>query len=218
MSTPAESSVTRHRFLQHHFFTARQQYDAAKLGMWLFCVQEILFFAGLFMAYAAVRFFYPETMLAAHEVLSVPMGAINTVVLLTSSLTMALAVRSAQLNLQKNLQVHLLLTILLACVFLVIKYFEYTHKIHAGMLPGKFYAGEGIAGSPWIFFGLYFLMTGVHGIHVIGGIIVISWLLIRARRGDFGAEYYTPVENIGLYWHVVDVIWIFLFPLLYLVK
>ena len=109
-------------------------------------------------------------------------------------------------------------TLLLAGVFLVIKYFEYEHKIHLGQLPGKFYTFEGIQGSnPHVFFSVYFLMTGLHAFHVIGGIGLIAWMMRRTRRGDFSPEYYTPLELTGLYWHLVDLIWIFLFPLLYLI-
>lgn len=235
--------------LQHHFHSVEQQHESSKLGMWIFLVQEILFFSGLFMAYAAFRYFYPETFLKAHEHLSVPMGSVNTVVLLTSSLTMALAVRAAQLGDKRGLQRMLLATILLACVFLVIKYFEYNHKIHDCLLPGKFFGlpelnavtqrpvldpATGIpkfadhckaaaalydgSQAPGIFFGLYFIMTGVHGIHVIVGIGLMIWLLLRAGQGRYSRHYFAPVENVGLYWHLVDIIWIFLFPLLYLVK
>lgn len=204
--------------LAHHFVDMDQQLSAGKLGMWLFLAQEILFFGGLFMAYAAARYFYPETFLAAHELLDVNMGALNTVVLLTSSLTMALAVRAAQTNNQSQLQIQLVLTILLACVFLVVKYFEYSHKFHAGLLPGKFFAAQGVVGYPQVFFGIYFTMTGMHGLHVIIGIGVLLWILIRARNGDFNASNFQAVENTGLYWHLVDLIWIFLFPLLYLVR
>ena len=233
-------------YLQHHFHTASQQRTASKFGMWAFIAQEILFFSGLFVAYSVFRYFYPETWLAAHEYLSVPAGALNTVVLLTSSLTMALAVRAAQTGNKKQLQIQLIVTILLACCFLCVKYVEYTHKIHDCLLPGDYYglplkddagnlkqdaAGNriysdhceiaktnAIPGKPAIFFALYFVMTGMHGLHVLIGIGILLWILLRARRGDFGPEYYNPVEYSGLYWHLVDLIWIFLFPLLYLVK
>lgn len=214
MSKRADSEA----FLQHHFQSAEQQHSSAKLGMWFFLAQEVLFFGGLFVAYIVVRYSYPETMLAGHEYLSIPLGTLNTVVLLTSSLTMALGVRSAQLGDRSRQQLYLTLTILLACAFLVVKYIEYSHKIHAGLLPGRFYAGTGIAGKPHIFFGLYFLMTGLHGLHVVAGIIVLLWTLVRARRGEFDEHYYAPVENVGLYWHLVDIIWIFIFPLLYLIR
>ncbi len=233
-------------FLQHHFHTPEQQASSSKLGMWLFLGQEVLFFAGLFMAYIAFRYLYPDTFLAAHEHLNVPMGSINTVVLITSSLTMALAVRAAQVGNQSQLKLHLILTIVFACTFLVVKYFEYSAKIHHCLLPGDYYglpekddAGnikvladgtpkyaehchiaieKEIPGKPAIFFGLYFVMTGTHGLHVAIGVGVLLWIYFRSKRGDFGPAYYTPVENVGLYWHLVDLIWIFLFPLLYLVK
>jgi len=205
-------------YLQHHFHSPAQQKAAAKLGMWIFVGQEVLFFGGLFLAYAAMRFFYPETFLDAHHELSVPMGAINTVVLITSSLTMALAVRAAQISNTKQLKLNLLLTIGLACVFLVIKSFEYSHKFHEGIFPGKFYTHEGIGGEPHIFFGLYYMMTGLHALHVIVGIGILIWIYRRARREEFSSDYYNPVEITGLYWHFVDLVWIFLFPLWYLVK
>jgi len=170
------------------------------------------------MAYATIRYFYPETLLAAHEHLDKTLGTINTVVLITSSLTMALAVHSAQVGRQRRLILNLTLTIALACTFLLIKYFEYSHKFHEGLLPGKFYFAEGIPGVPHIFFGLYFVMTGLHALHVIVGIGILIWILKRSLNGEFRETYYTPVEITGLYWHLVDLIWIFLFPLLYLVK
>ena len=206
------------KFLQHHFHSAEQQASASKLGMWLFLAQEVLFFGGIFVAYGVLRFLYPETFLAAHAYLDVKMGAINTVILITSSLTMALGVRAAQTNNQKQTVLMLALTILFACGFLVVKYFEYSHKIHVGLLPGRLFAADGIAGKPQIFFALYFTMTGLHALHVIAGIFVLGWIYVRAGRGEFSPAYYTPVENAGLYWHLVDLIWIFLFPLLYLVR
>jgi cytochrome c oxidase subunit III len=203
---------------QHHFVSAEQQRSAAKLGMWIFLATEILFFGGLFLAYGAFRYFYPGTFLEAHEYLSIKMGGLNTVVLITSSLTMALAVRAAQLGDRRQLVGMLLATLALASVFLVVKYLEYAHKFHLGLLPGKFYHGEGISGLPHIFFGIYFVMTGLHGLHVIAGMGVIAWILVRSVQGRYGVGYHTPVENVGLYWHLVDLIWIFLFPLLYLVR
>ncbi len=193
--------------------------SAAKMGMWLFLAQEVLFFSGVFLAYAVYRYFYPETFLRAHEFLSVPLGGLNTLVLITSSLTMALAVRAAHTSNRRALIVNLSMTSGFAFVFLAVKSVEYSHKFHEGMLPGKFYAAhEHIEGLPHLFFGIYFIMTGLHAIHVIAGIIVLIWILRRGVRGEFDENYYTPVENVGLYWHLVDVIWIFLFPLLYLVR
>ncbi len=223
MSSAAEHGHDDHPpYLAHHFHDMGQQNAANKFGMWLFLVQEVLFFGGLFMAYIAFRFMYPETWLAAAEELDKTMGGINTVVLLTSSLTMALAVRGAQTNDQKALKRNLLLTIVGAFGFLAIKYLEYSHKLHVGLLPGPNFHFPGLEQSvdmaPQIFFGIYFMMTGVHGLHVVIGIGVIAWIYLRARRGDFSPENYAAVENVGLYWHLVDLIWIFLFPLLYLVR
>lgn len=214
-------------YLAHHFDTPGQQESAAKLGMWLFLATELLMFSGLFLAYFIARYLYPDMILQAHEALSIPAGTLNTVVLLTSSLTMALAVRAAQTDNRPALLRNLILTILFACVFLVVKYFEYSGKFAHHDLPGRFYqhiseAGvvlvEGYPGGPQLFFGLYFAMTGLHGVHVILGIGVLIWMYIRARRGEFHSQFFTPVENVGLYWHLVDLVWIFLFPLLYLVK
>lgn len=204
--------------LEHHFADSEQQFDSAKLGMWLFLLTEILLFGGLFVAYAIYRGWHPEMFLNAHKFLDVNLGALNTVVLITSSLTMALSIRSMQLGDRKKTIQLLVWTLILAAIFLVVKYFEYSHKIHLGQLPGKYYTFTGIEGTnPHIFFSIYFMMTGLHGIHVIAGMIVIGWILKRTMRGDFSAEYYTPIELTGLYWHLVDMIWIFLFPLLYLI-
>ena len=210
------SDISRHQ--AHHFQTITQQIDASKLGMWLFLAQEVLFFSGLFLAYGFGRVFYPETYLAAHEYLDWKLGALNTVILLTSSLTMALAVRAAQTDNRRALVGNLWATILLACAFLVVKYFEYTHKFHLGIFPGKFYEGPAIEGRPEVFFGIYYTLTGMHGLHVIIGIGVLIWIAIRSARGEFSSRYHVAVENTGLYWHLVDLVWIFLFPLLYLVR
>lgn len=222
MSHAHDAHADHPAFLQHHFHTPEQQAASAKLGMWLFLAQEILFFSGLFMAYFAFRFFYPQTFLAAHEHLNIPLGTLNTFFLITSSLTMALGVRAAQVGNKKSLELNLLLTISLACAFVVVKYFEYSHKIHAGLLPKSFFglgfSAQGMAENSHIFFALYFTMTGLHALHVIVGVGLLLWIYIRARQGRFSAEYYSPVENVGLYWHLVDLIWIFLFPLLYLVR
>ncbi len=212
----------RPSYLAHHFDTPAQQAGAAKFGMWLFLATEILMFSGLFLAYFIIRMFYPEMVLDAHEHLSKIAGGINTVVLITSSFTMAMAVRAAQVGDRPKLKINLLFTIGFACVFMIVKYFEYSAKWEHGMLPGKYYHawdhGYYLEGLPHIFFGLYFCMTGLHGLHVVVGIGVLTWIYLRASRGDFGPEFYTPVENVGLYWHLVDLVWIFLFPLLYLVK
>jgi cytochrome c oxidase subunit III len=218
-----------HAFFQHHYDSVEQQAGAAKLGMWAFLATEILMFSGLFLAYFITRMFYPEMVLSSHELLSKTMGGANTVVLLTSSFTMAMAVRAAQVGNTPAIIRNLLLTIACACIFMGVKYVEYTGKFAHGIFPGKYFDyaraaeyahehGHELIGLPHIFFGLYFVMTGLHGIHVLVGIGVLTWILLRARKGHFGPDYFTPVENVGLYWHIVDLVWIFLFPLLYLVK
>lgn len=212
------TSVKKADHVQHHFVDSDQQFESSKMGMWIFLVTEILFFGGLFLGYIAYRAWYPELYIAASDHLDTFWGAVNTVVLIGSSLTVAMAIRSAQLNQQKGLIINLCITIALAFVFMVIKYFEYTHKFDLGIYPGAYYTYEGIAHDQAnIFFSIYYMMTGLHGLHVLIGIGLMIWLVVRARKGHFHSEYYTPVELTGLYWHLVDIIWIFLFPLLYLI-
>lgn len=204
--------------LAHHFADSEQQRESAKLGMWLFLLTEVLMFGGLFCTYAIFRSWNPEMFHNAHVHLNVFMGGLNTVVLITSSLTMALAIRFMQLGQKRKTMISLALTLGLAATFMVIKYFEYMHKIDLGQLPGNLYTFTGIEGNnPHIFFGIYFLMTGLHGLHVFGGMCVISWLMFKTSRNAFSSEYYTPLELTGLFWHLVDLIWIFLFPLFYLI-
>ncbi len=302
--------------LAHHFDTPQQQFESGKLGMWLFLATEILFFGGLFCAYAVIRHLYPEIFSFSANYLDTVMGGINTCVLILSSLTMALAVRFAQVSKKGPMLICLVLTLAGAAGFLVIKYFEYSHKIHSHLVWGAGYyvpsehgeghggthgemavpapegtmAGGAAAGEPaaepadgvataviapmtdlppisgpkvdapaisaaptgpggfmtdpptpkdhhafgngeppphlqnpdrppnaHLFFAVYYCMTGLHGIHVVVGMVVITWLIIRGARGDFDSEYYTPVDLVGLYWHIVDLIWIFLFPLFYLI-
>jgi cytochrome c oxidase subunit III len=213
-------------YLAHHFDTPAQQFDAAKIGMWAFLVQELLFFSGIFVAYGIFRSWYPETFSAASHQLNRVMGAGNTIVLLFSSLTAALAVRSAQLGEKKQTSMYLLVTILCACIFLVVKYFEYSHKFEAGLLPGRLYhpdhhhLAEGLPALPanaHVFFSIYFMSTGIHGLHIAIGIGVLLWIWRRNERGDFSKEYYAGVDLAALYWHLVDLVWIYLFPLLYLI-
>lgn len=205
-------------FVQHHFSNAFQQKESAKLGMWIFLLTEILLFGGLFCAYAVFRAWNPEMFLNAHRELSQVLGAINTIVLITSSLTMALAIRSLQVNRSRQAILYLALTLTFAAIFLIIKYFEYSHKFHLGQLPGKYYTYTGLEGTnPHIFFSIYFAMTGLHGLHILIGMVVIAIMITKTANHAFTSEYYTPVEMTGLYWHLVDLIWIFLFPLLYLI-
>ena len=213
--------------LQHHFVSSEQQFDSSKLGMWLFLITEILLFSGMFVAYTVYRVWHPEVFVEASQALDPVMGGINTVVLLASSLTVALAIHFAQTNKRKGLVLSLVVTVAFAGVFMVIKYFEYTAKFEHGIFPGAHFAPHGVShgfdyGSldiPYAaqFFSIYFVMTGIHGVHVLVGMVVISWIAYRAFRGHFSSEWYTPVELTGLYWHLVDIIWIFLFPLMYLI-
>lgn len=279
-------------FIQHHYDDAQHQFDSGKLGIWVFLAQEILFFSALFVAYIVYRANHPEIFAYAHKYLDTNMGAINTGVLIVSSLTAAWAVRAAQLRQHKLLIGLIIITIACACGFLGIKYVEYSHKIHIGTLYGeKFHPteapngeslvkknekgeefvpparnsktapelptptpppvmevtttkeapqkrpttgalkaavqkeegghGTAAAGPPpantAMFFTIYFAMTGLHGIHVLIGILIWIWLLIRAIKRHFTPDYFGPIDYTALYWHLVDLIWIYLFPLLYLI-
>ena len=203
----------------HHFETMEQQQEAATLGMWIFLVTEVLFFGGLFMAYTLYRIWYPEAWSEGSEELDILLGGINTAVLIGSSLTMAFAVRSAQVGAKKQLTATwLVLTMLLGLTFLVIKFFEYKHKYDLGHIPGPNFHFEGPhAAQVEIFISLYFAMTGLHALHMIIGFGIMSTILWMTLKGRFSPQWYTPVELAGLYWHFVDIVWIFLFPLLYLV-
>jgi len=204
-------------FRQHHFEDVEQQHQASWLGMWVFLATEVMFFGGMFACYFVYRHWYPQAFAAASNHLDIWLGAINTAVLICSSFTMALAVHSAETNKQKALIIFLLLTIVLGTVFLGIKFFEYYSKFEEHLVPGSsFKFEESLAGHAEIFFSFYFAMTGMHAVHMIIGIGLLTVLIFKARRGRFSAAYYTPVELTGLYWHFVDIVWIFLFPLLYL--
>ena len=217
----------------HHFDTPTQEFQAAKLGFWLFLATEILLFGGLFAAYFFYHQVYPETFKVGGEQLNWRLGAINTIVLLLSSWTMAMGVRSAQVSDKKKLLMYCALTVIGALIFMGIKFVEYTAKYDHGLLPvfGGMHNALGdqltwytdhdgvMAGVPHgnLFFSIYFTMTAIHGLHVIIGAALIVWVMVGAAKGRFHAHYYLPVDLVGLYWHLVDLIWIFLFPLLYLV-
>ena len=203
--------------LQHHFYSMEQQLEASTLGMWVFLVTEIMFFGGMFMAYIVYRVLYPEAWVLGSNHLNVSLGALNTGVLICSSLTMALAVRSAQIGSRSGQIVNLALTIVLGSVFLVVKYFEYAEKFEHHLVPGRhFDATLPQSAQQQLFFSIYFMMTGIHAAHMVVGIVLMGVILWMAIRNRFSADYYTPVEISGLYWHFVDIVWIFLFPLLYL--
>ncbi|NDC82378.1 cytochrome c oxidase subunit 3 family protein [bacterium] len=207
----------KEHIVAHHFANSKHEFDSARLGMWIFLVTEVLFFGALFVAYAFLRWSYPEIFVEAHHILSWKMGALNTAILIFSSFTMVMAIRSAQLNQRLKTSLYLITTMICAFGFLVVKFFEYSAKIHHGYLPAKYFVAHGASEYLHLFFGLYFTMTGLHGIHVLVGIGLIIWLLLRNRKGHFYSNYYTPLEMVGLYWHFVDLVWIFLFPLFYLV-
>ncbi|RIK39591.1 MAG: cytochrome oxidase subunit III [Chloroflexi bacterium] len=207
-----------HSAVAHHFQDYDQQRDAVSLGMWTFLTTEVLFFGGLFAGYMVFRAAYPQAFIEGSHHLDVVLGAINTWVLLTSSLTMALAVHAAQLGRAQRTTLLLVATLVLGLVFLGIKGLEYYHKFEEGLIPGASFVWPGADRGPvQLFFFLYFTMTGLHAIHMIigiGVIIVMAWL---AWRGYYQTDY-MPVEVLGLYWHFVDIVWIFLFPLLYLIS
>jgi cytochrome c oxidase subunit 3 len=203
--------------LQHHFYSMEQQLEASILGMWVFLVTEIMFFGGMFMIYILYRVLYPEGWVLGSNHLDVALGALNTGVLICSSLSMALAVRAAQVGSRRGQVVNLILTIAFGSVFLIVKYFEYAEKFEHHLVPGpNFDVSLPLANQQQLFFSIYFMMTGIHALHMVIGIGLMLVILAMAWRGRFGPSYYTPVEVSGLYWHFVDIVWIFLFPLLYL--
>ncbi len=204
--------------LQHQFDSPAQQRESSTLGMWLFLVTEIMFFGGFFLVYLVYRSKYQEGFFAASHHLDVAAGAINTAVLIASSLTMALAVWAAQVGRRKAIVGFLLLTMLLGGVFLGIKVYEYGHKFEDDLVPGAdFHWPRPHARAAELFYSLYFGMTGLHALHMVVGIAVLAALLRPSWKGRYGPDYLTPVECVGLYWHFVDIVWIFLFPLLYLI-
>ena len=251
-----EPSGRKAPHVAHHFDSAQQQYDSAKLGMWIFLLTEVLFFSGLFCFYAVYRANNPQVFVDGHHFLDTPLGAINTMVLIFSSLTMALAVRAAQLDQRLRLVVLLSVTILCGLAFMGIKGVEYKQKWDHHLVPGQarishWFSDEDTPLPPKKFqpdveyvkehleeaghknldeeefaqridnlrsyMGIYFALTGLHALHVIIGVGVLCVILIMAIRGRFGSHRFTPVDMTGLYWHLVDLIWIYVFPLLYLI-
>ena len=207
-----------HSQVAHQFENAEQQREASTLGIWAFLVTEIMFFGGLFAGFLVYIIGHAQAFAEGSKHLDLTLGTLNTVVLLGSSLTMALAVRNAQQGNRNGQALFLILTISLGLVFLGVKGVEYAHKFEQHLVPGAQFRMEGPhAQSAQLFFSFYFAMTGVHALHMVVGIGLLSWLLVNAWRGKYTEEYFTPVEVSGLYWHFVDVVWIFLFPTLYLV-
>jgi cytochrome c oxidase subunit III len=205
--------------LRHHFATAEQQMEASMLGMWTFLITEVLFFGGMFTSYAIYRNMYPGAFASSSKYMDVVLGGTNTAVLICSSLTMAMAVRAAQLSRRKSLMNFLVLTMIFGTIFLVIKGFEYHSKWVEHLVPGFnfHYEPAYYQQHAQILFFLYFAMTGMHALHMVIGLGLLTYLWIKAKQSVFTSNYYSPVEMIGLYWHFVDIVWIFLFPLLYLI-
>lgn len=209
------------RHLRHQFDDVHQQRTSAALGMWVFLVTEVMFFGGLFAAYTIYRYWYFQEWDAASRELSIAWGGFNTFVLLTSSLTMAFAVDSAASGNIKALKRNLILTLLLGIAFVGIKGIEYYGKWEHHLIPGQNFQWHGIVpgdiGAVELFYVFYFIMTGIHAFHMLIGFGLLTYLIVQTKRGEYSAEFYTPVEIIGLYWHLVDIVWVFLFPLLYLI-
>lgn len=247
MSTPASAEALSHNthdpYLAHHFEDRQQQDESHTLGLWVFLATEIMFFGGLFLAFTVYHVVFSEAFGLASNKLAISYGVINTGVLLLSSFTMAMSVYSAQTGQKKKIIAYLAVTLLCACTFMGIKYVEWKSKFDHHLVPGpsfKFDIDDPypaaelpadwpakrealLAADPYIerhaqmFFVMYFCITGLHGIHVLIGMGLIGWILLRAIRGEFNERWFTPVEMVGLYWHLVDVIWIYVFPLIYLI-
>ncbi len=205
--------------LAHHFESYEQQKESSFLGMWLFLVQEVMFFGGLFVTYVVYRSLYGDAFAAASRELNVTIGALNTTVLLFSSFTMVVAVIGAKEGNRKKIVLGLLLTILFGAIFLGVKYFEYSAKWEHHLVPGPYFEWHGVGdGRPAeIFYCLYFAMTGMHALHMVVGIGIMFFMLRPAWRGKWTPQNHNFVEGFGLYWHFVDIVWIFLFPFLYLI-
>ena len=225
--------------LAHQFDDLEQQRESGTLGMWAFLATEIMFFGGVLAGYAVYRHSYYEAFALASGLEDWRVGGINTAVLLVSSLTVVLAVRASQMGDNKALVRHLLITMVLGLAFLGIKAYEYNHLIHEGLVPAKAFwkpspevhahvdemihkmklpgAPEQYLKQMQIFFSFYFVMTGLHALHMVIGLGIFTWLTLKARKGIFSPAYHNPVEICGLYWHFVDIVWIFLYPLLYLI-
>lgn len=263
MSTSQTTTTEHHAALVHQFDDMEQQKEASTFGMWVFLLTEIMMFGGLFASYLIYRIKYYPAFVAGSTSINVSWGFANTLVLLGSSFTMAMAVWAAQKGIRKQQMLWLVLTMILGAAFLGVKAIEYNDKFEECHIPGhiigkgfnawggcdandprvgniaheiqqhakdaiaKGYkdvlvpsdaAAEQTAKQTEIFFSFYFAMTGLHAFHMVIGLGLLTWLLMRASRGQFGPDYFTPMELGGLYWHFVDIVWIFLFPLLYLIS
>jgi cytochrome c oxidase subunit 3 len=225
-------ALPQHR---HHFETQEQQREAGTFGMWLFLLTEIMFFGGLFFAYLLYRNWYYDAFVVSSNQLSIPLGAANTAILITSDFFMALGVWAAEVKKRGLLVIFLVLTTFFGVAFLGIKAVEYHEKWEKHHIPGASFdvsqfvnphayglkeqpLAPDMAQKTQVFFFLYFAMTGMHALHMVIGVALLFWLTWRANRGEFSAGYVAPIENFGLYWHFVDIVWLFLFPLLYLIN
>jgi len=217
----ADHAQTESLALRVQFDTEEQQKDCSTLGMWIFLITELMFFGGMFMAYTIYRQMYPHVFAVTSSSLDAALGAANTCVLLLSSFTMVMGVRSGQLGKRKAIVMWLIITLIFGCAFLGIKGVEWNNKFVEHHVPGTDFHFEGLSqgeqGHAQIFFSLYFAMTGLHALHMVVGVGMLLWLIMRTRQGQYTADYFTPIDLGGLYWHFVDIIWIFLFPLLYLI-
>ncbi|CAN5842392.1 cytochrome c oxidase subunit 3 family protein [soil metagenome] len=202
-----------------HFRDREHEFDAVKFGVWLFLATEVLLFSGLFVFYGIMRMLHPEAFIHGSSLLDWRLGLLNTIVLLLSSFTVADSVRCAQTGNQRGLRRNILITFFCGAIFLGIKFaFEYYPKIRDGKMPGSWYSYPNAVNEfEQLWWGMYWGATGIHASHVIVGMGLFLWLYKRAGRGDFGPKHYNAVEGVGLYWHIVDIVWIFLFPLLYLI-
>jgi len=214
----AQTHTVIHTGLAHQFDNLEQQREAVTLGMWVFLATEVLFFGGMFTAYTVYRSLHPLAFAEVSRQLNIVLGTINTAVLICSSFTMVLAVYGAQTGRRKMLTLFLALTIILGLAFLGIKFDEYYEKFREHHVPGRSFSYPGpFSRQAEMFFSLYFAMTGLHALHMIIGIGILSVLIYMAWHGRFTPDYHNPVEISGLYWHFVDIVWIFLYPLLYLI-
>lgn len=204
----------------HHFTSRDHEYESSKQGVWLFMVTEVLMFGGLLVAYFIFHALYPDTFVEGSKYLDWRLGAVNTVVLLFSSLTMALGIYYIRINERAKAINALIITLVCGAIFMAIKYYEYTHKFHLGLFPGSYFNPQGLevqSSNLALYFSFYFMLTGLHGTHVLVGMGLITWMIIRLKNGWYSDKHWTGVEGVGIFWHLVDLVWIYLFPLLYLV-
>jgi cytochrome c oxidase subunit 3 len=223
LSHSTEAGTVHHSILQAPYRDLDQQRETATLGMFVFLLTEMMMFGGLFCSYLVYRTLYFPSFLEASKHMDLTIGAVNTAVLICSSLTMALGVQAAQQGRSKAIVSYLVITLLFGCTFLALKAVEYYRHWHAHEVPGFSFefvsSAAGVdVGKVQLFFVLYFMMTGLHALHMLIGIGLVTWITICAGKGRYTGGYHNPVENVGLYWHFVDLVWIFLFPLLYLVS